>query len=42
MMKIFAIIVVVLAVIIFALLLLGALADISNQLERIADSIERY
>ena len=41
-MRIFAIIVVVLAVVIFALLLLGTLVDISVQLERIADAIERY
>ena len=41
-MRIFAIIVVVLAVILFALLLLGALAEISEQLERIADAIEKY
>ena len=40
-MKIFAITVIVIAVIFFAVLLLGALADISNQLERIAEEIER-
>ena len=41
-MRIFAIIVVVLAVIIFALAFLGELALIATQLERIADAIEKY
>ncbi len=41
-MRIFAIIVVVLAAIIFALLLIGLLANIASELKRIADSIERY
>ncbi len=41
-MRIFAIITIALAVILFALMLLGTLAEIAEQLERIADAIEKY